>query len=116
MGDDRLGSWSTFAMNPVAVIEALARQPVGQQRSIAALEEKAAALPRDSPDPAVRDLLDRISRARRDWVRGGLPTLTASFQLALEVLDTFGPDGVSIEDPIEAAVWKPGGQAGFGDP
>jgi hypothetical protein len=105
--DEADEGWSTFAMRePVAVIEAVARQLVSQQRSIAALEEKAAGLPQDSPDPAVRDLLDRVGRAREDWVRSGLPTLTASFQLALEVLDTYGAAGVRIDDPIEAAVWN----------
>ena len=54
----------------------------------------------------MRDLLDRVGRARRDWLCSGLPTLTASFQLALEVLDTYGPAGVRIDDPIEAAVWN----------
>jgi hypothetical protein len=44
--------------------------------------------------------------ARAEWVRSQLPSLTASFQLAPEVLDTYGPDGVRIEDPLEAAVWN----------
>lgn len=93
-------------MKPVKVLEQVARQLVSQQRSIAALEEQAATLPQDSPDPAVRDVLARVGRIREEWVREQLPTLTASFQLALEVLDTYGPAGVRIDDPIEAAVWN----------
>jgi hypothetical protein len=42
--------------------------------------------------------------ARAEWVRSQLPSLTASFQLAPEVLDTCGPDGARIEDR-----WKRGG-------
>jgi len=31
---------------------------------------------------------------------------TASCRLALEVLDTYGPGGVLVEDPTDAAIWN----------
>ncbi len=50
----------------------------------------------------------RRRRRRRplEWAITQLPSLAASFRLALEVLDTHGPDGVRIEDPLEAEVWN----------
>ena len=40
------------------------------------------------------------------WTESQLPTLAASFRLALDVLDTYGPEGVRVEDPIDAAAWN----------
>jgi hypothetical protein len=98
--------WSVFAMKPVATIEHLARLLVRQQQSLARLRELAAALPADDADERVRELRARVAAAQREWTSTQLPSLAASFRLAVEVLDTYGPAGARVADPIEAAAWN----------
>jgi hypothetical protein len=103
------GAPSLFGMKPAALIEALARELVTEQIQIAQLRQKLAALPATAADThpvEVQALRAKIDAFVEAWVSKQLPNLTAAFRLALEVLDTYGPDGVSIDDEIEAGIWN----------
>jgi len=97
---------AAFSMKPVDVIEGLARQLVGDQRRLAEMRQTFESLPAGTPDHAVSQARAIVDETVSDWHNKQLPNLAASFRLALEVLDTFGPDGVSVEDATEAAIWN----------
>ncbi len=102
------GAPPLFGMKPAAVIEALARSFVSDQIKIAELRQKLDALPATAAEthPAeVHEMRTQIGAYIESWVSKQLPNLAASLRLALEVLDTYGPDGVSIDDEIEAGIW-----------
>lgn len=94
---------SLFYMKPAALIEQLARQFVDQQVMIAKVRQITAELPDD--DPRAVQFRAQADQAIQDWVVEGVPQLAATFRLALEVLDTYGPDGVRVEDEIDASIW-----------
>ena len=98
--------WSVFAMKPIETIQQLARALVSDQLAIAQIRRLADALPADSAEPAAAELRARAAQAVHSWTESQLPTLAASFRLALDVLDTYGPEGVRVEDPIDAAAWN----------
>jgi len=95
---------SLFYMKPAAVIEGLARQFVADQIAIAKIRTLADSLP--AGDPKVAELRAQAAEVIQNWVSKGVPNLAASFRLALEVLDTYGPEGVRVEDEIDAAIWN----------
>lgn len=92
-----------FYMKPAAVIEGLARQFVDQQIMIAKTRSLAAGLPDD--DPRAAEFRAKADQVIQNWVAEGVPQLAASFRLALEVLDTYGPDGVRVQDEIDSDIW-----------
>lgn len=92
-----------FYMKPAAVIEGLARQFVDNQISLAQIRKLAAELP--DGDPRAAEFRDQAGKVAQDWVDKGVPNLAAAFRLALEVLDTYGPDGVKVDDEIDAGIW-----------
>lgn len=94
---------SLFYMKPAAVIEGLARQFVDQQIMIAKTRSLAAELPDD--DPRTAEFRAQADQVIQNWIDQQVPNLAASFRLALEVLDTYGPDGVRVEDEIDSAIW-----------
>ena len=94
---------SLFYMKPAAVIEGLARQFVDQQIAIAKIRKLAAELPEGHPQAVqFRAQADQVVQ---DWMAQGVPQLAASFRLALEVLDTYGPEGVRVEDEVDSGIW-----------
>ena len=95
---------SLFYMKPAAVIEGLARQFVDQQIAIAKIRTLAAELPAD--DPRSAEFRAQAAEVIQNWVTKQVPNLAASFRLGLEVLDTYGPEGVRVEDEIDAAIWN----------
>lgn len=104
-----VGASSLFGVKPAALIEALARELVTEQLQIAQLRQQLAALPATAADThpvEVQEMRTKIDSYIETWVSKQLPNLTAAFRLALEVLDTYGPDGVSIGDEIEAGIWN----------
>ena len=109
MSDSAEGAPPLFGMKPAALIEALARELVTEQIQIAQLRQQLAALPATAADThpvEVQEMRGRIDSYVEKWLATQLPNLTASFRLALEVLDTYGPDGVHIDDEIEAGIWN----------
>ncbi len=95
---------SVFYMKPTTVIEAAARELVANQIAVAKIRAMAAELPDD--DPRAAEFRSRAAAVLDQWTRDGLPNLTATFRLALEVLDTYGPEGVDVEDGVDAAIWN----------
>lgn len=95
-----------FHMKPADAIVSLARIFVDDQRKLANMREMIKALPGDAPADAVTDMRRRLDALSAQWGSEQAPTLAASFRLALEVLDTYGPDGVRVEDPTDAAIWN----------
>ena len=55
----------------------------------------------DAPVEA-RQFSDGFECFQTRWYTETLPTLAASFKLALEVYETFGPGRTCIEDPTDA--------------
>lgn len=102
------GAPPLFGMKPAAVIEVLARSFVSDQIKIAELRQKLAALPAAAAEThsvEVQQMRAQIDAYIESWVSKQIPNLAASLRLALEVLDTYGPDGVTIDDEIEAGIW-----------
>ncbi|MEW5811468.1 MAG: hypothetical protein AB1925_18660 [Actinomycetota bacterium] len=97
-----------FAMDPQAVIWALARQLVRGQSELASFRRAADAAQRvrDTAPEAVETYLVHCAGGEKTWYTETLPMLTASMRLALEVYDTFGPGRIEIADPTEAAIWN----------
>jgi hypothetical protein len=98
-----------FSMNPVAAVWDLAREFLRQQRTMADLERKTLALqaePASGDLPAVHQLVDEMTKLRNTIRYTSLPSLAASFALALEVYDTFGPGTHTVTDVVEAVVWN----------
>src|SRR4051812_510637 len=107
MGDgDGTSAEGTFYMKPVIAIEGLARQFVSDKRRIAEMRQTLKSLPAGTPEDAVAKARAIVDETVSDWNNKQVPNLGASFRLALEVLDTYGPDGVSVEDATEAAIWN----------
>lgn len=92
-----------FYMKPAAVIEGLARQFVDQQIMIAKARSLAAELP--DGDPRTAEFRAKTDQVVQDWIAKQVPNLAASFRLALEVLDTYGPEGIKVDDEIDAGIW-----------
>lgn len=107
--DEALGGETAFFVtNPAEAIATLARVFVNDQRQLAltrqlrqSLDNLAASIPAD----AVAEAQERIDALTAQWDEKA-PHLAASFRLALEVLDTYGPEGVRVEDPLDAAIWN----------
>jgi len=95
-----------FRMKPAAVIETLARLFVAEQRKFAELRRLLATLPADADAAAVQEMSSRVDALVELWMGKQVPNLAASFRLALEVLDTYGPDGVDVEDRTDAEIWN----------
>lgn len=99
---------STFSMDPIAVLTALSRQLVQGQQTLAEHGRAVADLPSEiySALPEARILGEQYQRIAKSWLEDMLPTITASMNVALEVLDTFGPGHTTIEDPVDAQIWN----------
>jgi hypothetical protein len=95
---------SVFRMKPAAAIEALARAFVASQMAIAKVRDMIDALPAD--DPRADDIRAQAAAAIQNAADNGVPHHAAALRLALEVLDTYGPDGVDFEDAFDASVWN----------
>jgi hypothetical protein len=99
---------STFEMDPQALVWSLARALVEGQRTLTQLRrgadsaERLAGAPPEQTAKFVADFRDFDNL----WHSETYPMLVASFQLALEVYDTFGPSPVRLTDPIEASIWN----------
>ncbi|TXI51951.1 hypothetical protein [Mycolicibacterium mageritense] len=93
-----------FFVEPTDAIVTLARLFVLDQRQLAKARQMADTLPAAAPADAVAEVRKRISNLEALWVEK-VPHIAASFQLALEVLDTYGPEGVRVEDPMDTAIW-----------
>jgi hypothetical protein len=103
-----------FCIDPTAVVWTLASELVEQQRSIAQLERMLAAIRAEhigrpeeirSLNYDAKNASDLVS-LKRLWYEKTLPSMIAKLAVALEAHQTFGDAIVTIDDPIDAAVWK----------
>jgi len=99
-GEDR------FTMDPEKVIWELARQLVSNQRSYAQFSHAAETARRLPDSPEVRKVVADFQSLQRSWHAEALPSIIASMQVAIEVLDTFGPGVTDVSDDIDAMVWN----------
>ncbi|WP_458612355.1 hypothetical protein [Mycobacterium sp. C3-094] len=106
--DDAAGREATFAMDPQAVMWALARQLVNGQSDLAEFRRTADAARtlRDTAPEVVDKCLTDCAALEKSWYTETLPMLAASMRLAIEVYDTFGPGRTVITNPTEAAIWN----------
>jgi len=103
-----------FCINPAAAVWALARELIQQQHSVTQLERMLAAIQAEHLDSSeevislgydlknVSDLVD----LKWLWYSKTLPSLVAKFAVALEAHETFGDGTVTIDDPIDAGLWR----------
>jgi len=95
-------------MDPQAVVWDLARTLVRGQSDLAQMR-RAADYARSVGDRATdeaRRVIEQFQVLENSWHCETLPMIVASFKLALEVYDTFGPGLTRIEDGTEAAIWN----------
>lgn len=88
---------AVFRMKPAAAIEVLAPQFVDGQRLLAHARQVLATLPADAPVDVVTEVRQRVDDLVTLWDSQQGPNLAACFRLALEVLDTYGPEGADVE-------------------
>ncbi len=103
-----------LCLDPAAAVWALARELIEQQQAIVQLERMLAAVQAehvDSPEEVIslnydfKNISDLVS-LKLLWYSKTLPSMVAKFAVALEAHETFGDDVVTIQDPIEVAVWN----------
>src|SRR5882757_9490007 len=95
-----------FTMDPEKVIWELARQLVDSQRSYARFSRAAQAARQLPETPEIRKVVTDFENLERSWHTETLPSIVASMQLAIEVLDTFGPGRTNVDDEIDAMVFN----------
>jgi hypothetical protein len=100
------GAEGRFTMDPEKVIWELARQLVDGQRSYAHFSRAAQAARRLPESAAARKVVADFESIERSWHTAALPNIIASMQLAIEVLETFGPGRTDVADDIEAMVFN----------
>jgi hypothetical protein len=104
-----------FCMDPAVAVWTLVRELVTQQRSVARVGRTLAALQAQHADNNYEEIIslsDDLKNAsdmvalKHMWYTKTLPSLVAQFALVLEVHDTFGDGPVTIDNPIDAALWR----------
>lgn len=94
-------------MDPERTLVMLARSLVNGQLSLAEMRRQTRELVDRVPDPEqARQLTANLVELEEQWRRDTLPSMVASFRLALEVLDTFGPGHTRIDDAMDARIWN----------
>lgn len=103
-----------FRMDPAIVVWTLVRELLEQQRSLVQLEQTLAAVKAQHADNYdevasltydLKNLSDLVA-LRRLWYSKGLPSMLAKLSVALEAHETFGDQALSIDDPVDAELWR----------
>lgn len=101
--DSAADAETVFEMDPDRTLVMLARNLVEGQRSLAELRRQTKVSADQAADPnQTQKAAAEFAELERQWHRETLPSMVAAIQLALEVLDTFGPGQTRIDDPMEA--------------
>lgn len=96
-----------YWMKPVEALELLSRSIVDGQMTIAELRRNLAALPATTPEALLQEWRNKVDAQAASWSATVLPHLAVGLRMALEVLDTYGPEGVSVDaDEFDAGVWE----------
>ncbi|OBH62106.1 hypothetical protein A5685_02255 [Mycobacterium colombiense] len=101
-------------MDPAVVVWSLVRELIDQQRSLVQLEQTLAAVKAEHADnfdeivSLTYDLknLNDLVTLRRLWYSKGLPSMLAKLAVVLEAHETFGDQALSIDDPVDAELWR----------
>lgn len=106
--DDRAPGEGVFTMDPQVVVWDLARTLVRGQSDLVEMRRAAdhARSVADRAPEQARRVIEQFGLLETSWHTETLPMIVASFKLALEVYDTFGPGMTRIEDATEAAIWN----------
>jgi hypothetical protein len=97
-----------FTMDPQTVVWDLARTLVRGQSDLVEMRraaDHARSVANRAPKEA-RRVVEQYQRLETSWYSETLPMIAASFKLALEVYDTFGPGMTRVEDATESAIWN----------
>ncbi|OBH44134.1 hypothetical protein [Mycobacterium mantenii] len=103
-----------FRIDPADAVWALVRELIEQQHSVVQLEQTLAAIKADHADDFdevvsltcdLKNLSD-LAALRRLWYSRGLPGMLAKLAVALEAHETFGDHAVTIDDPVDAELWR----------
>lgn len=103
-----------FHLDPTASVWSLVRELVERQRSAVGLQRTLAAIQAEHsgrPEEIIslKDDLKNVSdlvALRELWYSSGLPSMVAKLALVLEVHETFGDSEVTIDEPVDAALWR----------
>lgn len=103
-----------FHMDPAVAVWTLVRELLEQQRSLVQLEQTLAAVKAQHADNYdevaslnydLKNLSDLVA-LRRLWYSKGLPSMLAKLLVALEAHETVGDQVLSIDDPVDAELWR----------
>jgi hypothetical protein len=103
-----------FRLDPAVAVWSLVRELIEQQRSLVQLEQTLAAVKAEHADNAdevvsltydLKNLSDLVD-LRRLWYSKGLPSMLAKLAVVLEAHETFGDQAFSIDDPVDAELWR----------
>ncbi|CAM3134682.1 hypothetical protein MYCO108962_01215 [Mycobacterium colombiense] len=101
-------------MDPAVAVWSLVRELIEQQRSLAQLEQTLAAVKAEHADNLdevvslsydLKNLSD-LAGLRRLWYSKRLPSILAKLAVALEAHERFGDHALSIDDPVDAELWR----------
>lgn len=101
-------------MDPAVVVWTLVRELLDQQRSLVRLEQTLAAVKSQHADDYgevvsltydLKNVSDLVA-LRRLWYSKGLPNMLAKLSVALEAHETVGDQALSIDDPVDAELWR----------
>ena len=99
-----IDSEAVFVMDPQAVVWQLARMLISGQHMVVSMRRAAEAARQSAsvtPEEAAKFFAD-YERFKNRWHNQTLPGVVASFKLAVEVYDTFGPGLTSVQDGTDA--------------
>lgn len=101
-------------MDPSGAVWSLVRELIEQQRSLVQLEQTLAAVKAEHADNLdevvsltcdLKNLSD-LATLRGLWYSKGLPSMLAKLAVVLEAHETFGDQALSIDDPVDAELWR----------
>lgn len=101
-------------MDPAVAVWSLVRELIDQQRSLVQLEQTLAAVKAEHANNIdevvsltydLKNLSDLVG-LRRLWYSKGLPSMLAKLAVVLEAHETFGGQAFSIDDPVDAELWR----------
>lgn len=103
-----------FRINPTVAIWVLVSELIGQQRTVVRLEQTLAAIKAEHAESSgevisltydLKNLSD-LAALTRLWYSKALPSMLAKLAVTLEAHETFRDQAVTIDDPVEAELWR----------
>jgi len=109
-----LNAVGPFCIDPAAMVWTLVSDLVTQQRSLAQVERTLLATQADHSGNVDEMLslsydlktFSDLAALKELWYARTQPAMIAQLALALEAHETFGDGMVTIEDPLDASLWR----------